>query len=185
MRTWAGRFLCLVSCAALLTACGGDEEDPSGSPSSSPPPSATAEPSTPSVEPASGARVELGSFQVRFPQGWEPRELGTLAVTTTGPEAEHLALTAHQAPAARPLDELIDAAVATGMWSKRPERLEDVEVDGVLMYHLAGPGLNGYTDEQLGAEFGGYNVTLTVSTTGSAADRRDLVDSLLASARWR
>lgn len=185
MRTWAGRFLCLVACAALLAACGDEDERPAGSPSSSPSPSESAEPSAPSVEPASGARVELGSFQVRFPQGWEPRELGTLAVTTTGPDAEHLALTAHQAPTARPLDELIDAAVATGMWSERPERLDDVEVDGVPMYHLAGPGLNGYTDEQFGAEFGGYNVTLTISTTGSRADRRDLIDSLLASAQWR
>ena len=37
---------------------------------------------------------------------------------------------------------------------------------------------------QFGAEHGGYDVSLTIGAVGPAAERQELIDSILATATW-
>lgn len=182
----------LLGCSVLLAGCGDDEEPPedapSGSPTSEAPSPSESEPTEPIVEPAAGPRVELGSLTVSYPEGYEPREseaLGAELVAASGPDGERLALGAYEDFSPQSLDEAVDLAITTGLWIRKPKRLVDLEVDGVSMYHLAGPGGVGSTIEQFGAEFGDFDMTFTVSTEGSKADRQELIDSILATATWK
>lgn len=191
MRTTTGGPLSLLlACSVLLAGCGGDEEPPESAPSGSPTSDAPSpsEPAEPTVEPAAGPEVELGSLTMRYPEGYEPREtedLGAQLVAASGSDGERVALGAYEDFSHDTLDESADLAITTGLWTSRPKRLDDLEVDGVLMYHLAGPAGAGSTIEQFGAEFGGYDMTFLVSTEGSAAERRQLIDSILVTATWQ
>lgn len=192
MRTTTGLALSLLVCSALLSGCGDDEKSPGDGPSASPtsvsPSPSGSEPGESTVEPASGAQVELGSLTVSYPEGFEPREseaMGAELVTATGPDGERVGLSAYEDFSHESLAKAVDLAITTGLWTSEPERLDDLDVDGVPMYHLSGPDGAGATLEQFGAEFGGYDMTLTVSTEGSAAERQALIDSILATASWK
>ncbi len=189
MRTTTGRALSLLMCSVLLAGCGDDEPPPAAptgsSTSADPSPS---EPEQTGPEPAAGPEVELGSLTLSFPVGYEPREtedLGAELVVGTGSDGERVALGAFEDFSRESLDEAVELAITTGLWTRRPKRLDDREVDGVPMYHLSGPTGGGSTIEQFGAEFGGYDMTFLVSSEGSDADRQLLIDSVLATATWK
>ena len=196
MRTTRARALPLLVCAVLLAGCGGGEEPSAGDPdeamtSASPSPTEGEEPDEPAVEPADGPRVEVGSLVIRAPKGYDMRRsinaggLGVDVVTAGGPGFERLTFTAYQAYDPVTLDEVVEETIEDGTWRRRPQRLDDVDVDGVPMYHLSGPTGIGYTDDEYGAEFGGYVIRIAVSTEGSKGERRELAESILATARWR
>ncbi len=183
MRTTTGLALSLLVCSVLLSGCGDDEKSPEGGPSESP----TGEAPSETSEPAAGPEIKLGSLTLSYPEGYDPREseaMGAEVVTATGPDGERLGLTAYEDFSHESLAKAVDLAITTGLWTSKPDRLDDLDVDGVPMYHLSGPGGAGATIEQFGAEFGGYDMTLVVSTEGSAADRQALIDSILATATW-
>lgn len=194
MRTLTARALPLLVCALVLTACGGDEPSAAGpdeETSASQTPTASAEPSEPAVEPADGPRVKVNSLVIRTPKGYTSRRsslgggLDVELVTASGPGFERLSFGSYQGQRPHSLDELVKKAAADVEWKRRPERLDDVEVDGVTMYHLSGPIGVGYTNEQFGAEVGNLIFRIVVSTEGGKAERRELADSILASARWQ
>lgn len=197
MRTTMSGALALLVCATLLGACGDDATTPgpaSGTASSSPSPSSSPgasepEPTEPSVQPATGAQVELGSLTLNLPAGFEPREASSMGgdlVTASGPDgAARIAFVAAEDFNRQSLDKAVEFAITTGFWTRKPKRLPDVEVDGVTMYHLSGPSGAGFTDVQFGTEHGGYDTSLTISASGSAAERQHLIDSILATASWQ
>lgn len=195
MRNTTARALSLLVCAAVLAGCGGDEPSVAGpdeeTSSASPSPTESAEAGEPAVEPADGPRVEVGSLVIRTPKGYTLRRsslgggLDVELVTASGPGFERLSFGSFQGYRAHSLDELVKEAAVDVEWKRRPERLDDVEVDGVMMYHLSGPIGVGYTTEQFGAEVGNLVVRIVVSTEGGKAERRELAASILASARWQ
>ena len=54
-----------------------------------------------------------------------------------------------------------------------------------MMYHLSGQDALGFTEEQFGAQFGGYDVSFGVATDGAKAERAELTASILATAEWK
>lgn len=193
MRRTTSGALSLLVCAALLGGCGEDEQDPDAEPgSSSSSPSADdpdpSESTESAVEPASGEVVRLGSLTVTFPQGFDTREASSMGgdvVTGDAPDGDaRIAFVAAEDYNRQSLDTAVEYAIAAGLWLRKPERLEDVKVDGVRMYHLSGPGTGGFTDVQFGAEHGGYDISLTIGAPGPAAERQALIDSILATATW-
>ena len=193
MRRTTSGALSLLVCAALLGGCGEDEPDPEAEPDASSTSTSAddtdpTEPSEPSVEPASGEVVELGSLTVTFPQGFDTREASSMGgdvVTGDAPDGDaRIAFVAAEDYNHQSLDTAVDYAIAAGLWTRRPKRLGDVEVDGVKMYQLSGPGSGGSTDVQFGAEHGGYDISLTIGAVGPAAERQELIDSILATATW-
>lgn len=193
MRTTTARALSLLVCAALLAGCGGDEPSTAGpdqETSASPTATASAEPSEPAVEPADGPRVKVNSLVIRTPKGYTTRRssvggLDIELVTASGPGFERLSFGSYPGYRPHSLDELVKKAAADVEWKRRPERLDDIEVDGVMMYHLSGPIGVGYTNEQFGAEVGNRIFRIVVSTEGGQAERQELADSILATARWQ
>lgn len=194
MRTTMSGALALLVCATLLGACGEDATTPGPASSSSSGSSSGAsepepEPTEPSVQPATGAKVELGGLTLNLPAGFEPREASSMGgdlVTASGPDgAARIAFVAAEDFNRQSLDKAVEFAITTGFWTHKPRRLPDVEVDGVTMYHLSGPSGAGFIDVQFGAEHGGYDTNLTISASGSAVERQHLIDSILATATWQ
>ena len=197
MRTMTVRALPLLVCAVLLAGCGGGGEPSAAGPdeettSASPSPTESAEPSEPAVEPADGPRVEVGTLVLRAPKGYTMRRsqgvggfLEVDLVTASGPGFERLTFGSFQGHRPHSLDELVKDSAEDVDWTRRPQRLDDVEVDGVMMYHLSGPSGVGYTDEEFGAEVGNLIFRIVISTEGGKAERQELADSILATARWR
>ena len=189
MRTTTGRALSLLLCATLLAGCGDDEPSPEGAPSDSPSgaSSTPSESSEPEVEPASGPRVKVGGLSMNLPRGFEPREaavMGSEIITSSGPDGERLALVSAESFNVQTVEEAISIAVETGNWVRKPKRLEDVYVDNVKMFRISGPSGIGYTEDEFGVEYGGYDVNLTIASQGSKAERQELIDSILASVTW-
>ncbi len=175
----------------LLAGCGDDDPPtpaPSGSttsPTDSASPSETTSPSDePSVEPASGQQETFGSFTMNFPKGWDVRALSDMAMAASGPDGEHLGVSAVPTTTQLSTDKLARDAIEDAMFVGKPVRFDDVEVDGVLMYHVRGPLGADQTRDLVGAEYGGYEMTLQLTTQLPEAAQQELIESMLASVTW-
>lgn len=194
MRRTLGRTVSAVVLVLGLAGCGGEEPE-AGPEESSSSAAATDEASqSPSGSPsgteadvpaADGPRVSKGSLTLHFPQGYEPRKVGTYLVSSTGPEGQDVAVTARQSVSTETLDESADIGADNGDWVGKPRRTDNVLVDGVEMWHFTGKNFGGYPADTYGVDFGGYDMVLYFASPTDRATHEDLVASILASVRWK
>ena len=85
------------------------------------------------------------------------------------------------------MDEAVRLTIKTWQDGGRPRRLEDVELDGVPAFHLAGPAGKYAVHEEYGALYEGDLVyfTFVLDNINSEAKRRAAIESSLATVRWR
>ncbi len=175
----------VAAATLVLGACGGTGAtgaDPSASPTAGEPSSTS--PAASSVEPATGPQVRTDTFTVRLPEGFRVTDDG-VAVAATGPSGDRMNLATLPLYADKSLHQLVDVAVGNGSWDSRPERLDDVVVDGVEMYHLSGPTGLGVTRDEVGAQTDATFAYADFDLRGPESVRRELIDSVLATWRWR
>jgi len=204
VRSHLGKFLPFVVVAALaLTGCGDDAEgdvdigptpqtsEPSGPSSASGSTDATAigEPSASStltVPPATGDVLELSNVSVRAPQGFqadppdmtylrfafERDGIGSIALANTPAVTEDVSL-----------PQQAEISIRNSGYSEDPSIEEPVEVGGVSMYHYGGQVNDSEYVEEYGAIYDGSQISVNflLAATDSAAERQELVDSVLAS----
>lgn len=194
MRRTLGRTVSAMATATVLVValagCGGEDpgaEEPSSSAAatSEAAESPSGSPSETGVPAADGPRVSKGSLTLHFPQGYEPRKVGTYLVSSTGPEGQDVAVTARQSISTETLDESADIGADNGDWVGKPTRAEDVLVDGVEMWHFTGKNFGGFPADTYGVDFGGYDMVLYFASPTDRSTHEDLVASILASVRWK
>lgn len=189
MRRWAGRFVWGAALVLALAGCGGEDPTPPADPgeasTSTGPTGDVTESEEPGTPAADGPRVSKGSLTLNFPQGYEPRKVGTMVVTSTGPLGEQMAVTANESMSVQTLDESAEMGADNGSWGAKPKRAGNVVVDGVEMWHFTGKDSIGWLADTYGVEFGGYDMVLQFATPLAAQEHDLVVDSVLASVRWK
>jgi hypothetical protein len=189
----------LVSLVTALAGCGGDDEDPStdpapsGSTSSgvSTDPTASDDP-TPSdpvstVEPATGPRVVTSRFSLTAPKGFTKRAvagefLGSF-VDLLPDDTIYFSILEDYRPLS--LDEMAESYVRNGPYERPPQYLPHVEVDGRMVFHVAGPIDDRSYGEAFGALVDGAGVTIEFQIHSPKPRRQEIVDSTMATLRWR
>ncbi|GAA2156657.1 hypothetical protein GCM10009844_45110 [Nocardioides koreensis] len=190
-----------LALALLLSGCGGGSDAsegpaaPTGSGSTSPSQSSSdsageTPSSTSTVEPATGPLLEAEHATMIAPTGYrhipDMVEFETSAGGSRGGSIDVVTLGETPWGSDEDLDEAV--RLTTRSWpAGRPDRLADVEIDGVPAFHLA--GLSGkYTAlEEYGALYQGDLVyfTFSLDNINSKAKRRAAIESSLATVRWR
>jgi hypothetical protein len=181
--------------ALSLGACSDDDpDDPTPEPTASTSPSPTASTSTsestePSVTPASGLLLDTGSATVNLPEGWKDNKNG-YPNTYSGSPAKSTGIQ---------LITVVDLAGASGyslddrardamaqLPGSKLTRKPDVELDGVPAYHIAGTAPVRGPYEEVGTGSHGRAISISFSLNDyTAAERREIVDSVIASFRWK
>lgn len=196
--------LTLATSTLLLVGLTGCSDDPPPSPAASPSessgsagsaepsPSESAEPTEPAVEPATGPVVSTPAGSLRVPEKW----------TTTGSE---LFTDAERAPdrgrditkdvygfigvdaetaESMTLDEA--AREAGRMTTTDGKRVADAELDGEPVFVITESTAFGNTEYTTGAWRDGRLVVIDIALLGAEKkDRTELVESVLASWRWK
>lgn len=178
-----------------LAACGGDDPGPSPDPSSpgstvGTPTGASGDPTsdpTSSVAPATGPRVVTSRFSFRAPEGFEKSPvagefLGS-ARDLLADDTVYFSILEDHRPAS--LDELRESYLRNAPYEKPPRVLPDLEIDGVTVFHVAGPIDDRSYGEAFGALVDGAGVTIEFQIHSPAPRRREIVDSTMATFRWR
>ena len=195
---------CGLALVLLLSGCGGGSDasagptDPASSSSdaadspSSAPSTDESPSSTPTVVPATGPLLKQEHATMNAPTGYRrqpdmvpfetsagSKQLGSIDVVSLsqmpwGDDAN--------------LDEAVRLTIKTS-WpdGPRPKRLEDVDLDGVPAFHLAGPAGEYKVLEEYGALYDGdlVHFTFVLDNINSKAKRRAAIESALATVRWR
>jgi hypothetical protein len=188
--------LLLVGLAALA-GCGGDDEpkaDPSPTDSTSTSTSPTTGGTSPSgptssstVTPASGPRVVTSRFSLQAPEGFEKRpvagELLGSFVDLLPDDAIYFGILEDYRP--QSLDEMAESYVRNGPFDTRPRFLPHVELDGRMAFHVAGPINDRSWGEAFGALVRGAGVTIEFQIHSPKPRRQEIVDSTMATLRWR
>jgi hypothetical protein len=181
--------------ALALGACSDDDpDDPTTAPtaSTSPSPTASTSPSEstePSVTPASGLLLDTGSATVNLPGGWKdnkngyPNTYSGSPVKSTG--IQLITVVDLAGASGYSLDERARDAMAQLPGSKLT-RKPDIELDGVPAYHLVGTAPVRGPYEEVGTGSHGRAISISFSLNDyTAAERREIVDSVIASFRWK
>jgi hypothetical protein len=165
---------------------------PSSSASSAPSPAedgTAGESASPSVAPASGPPLRMDTFRVNLPEGWER---GPTSSRIGGGTAEGgSVISVLDFPAAdATLDEMAREAIRsgrTGVRGARLERLPDFDLDGCAAYRVQGPGREGAYEAEVGCKHLDHDYRMTISLAPSVprAGRQRLIESVLASWRFR
>jgi hypothetical protein len=189
----------LVAVTALVTACGDDGEpgaDPTTSSSASPSEgSSPTETASPSVEPATGEKVVGLSYTARAPAGWKVRRGTTTAQlasmyaideTPDGDVTGFLRVADGNAFVYDdPLHRLAQQRINSGEYQKLPKMLDNVAVDGVEMYHVAGNVGNGNYIIDLGAIVGKNLTEIHIESDDLTPEElQEVLDSVLATWQW-
>ena len=181
---------------ALGTACSGSD-DPGAAPSpavtSSATKSASADPTesaTTSVEVATGPMLDMPLSSVRIPDDWRVMDplVSTQQDAADDDTASTISLGEIDAFGGTPsADELARNALKTNPYPLDPEVRPAVELDGVEFYHLAGKVQKLDHLEDFGAVVDDMIVNLTFhfSPEISPAERQEIVDSVVATFRWK
>lgn len=188
--------------ALVLTACSGSEEPTGGdgadagssesvapsassSESSSAPPSET--PETPEVAPATGPVLKVKGMQVNAPEGWETtiRVAAGHGAFPTGQIGTTAGVNRFPNSGLFTIDEIADEEVAD--MGRGGKRLDDLEVDGVQVYHLVGSEEKGVDLERFGTIVNDQRVALvfTFANDESRAEKDEIIQSMLASMKLR
>lgn len=180
----------LASLALAVAGCGGDDPSdttapPSGSPTS-PGPSTS---STPTVKPASGRKVSLAALTARTPQGFDydnslAKEIVFSASRDYRTEVTYSDITVFPGTSNRFAARL---SIKNSDWNPKPTIAPSVELAGTRWYHLIGPIGKGQHLEEFGTVTADSSRLVKVSfeMTGSAAQRKELVESVLATVRLK
>ena len=191
---------CGAALALLLSGCGGGDgasADPpssssstgspssSGSTDSSPSPSA----STPTVAPARGVLLEQASATMNAPTGFvHAPDLVHFQDSAFSTGSSNDVVSMSQSPwGGGSVSDAARLALKSSSYILPPKRLEDVLLDGVPAYHLAG-GPDRYTaGDMYGALYQGDLVTVEFdfSKQRSPAERRKMMASSLATFHWK
>jgi len=173
--------------ATLLAGCGsGGSSSSAADPPTSPAPT-TSSPTTPTVEPASGRRVDLRAFHARVPEGFDyDNSLAKEIVFSSSPDVnqniEYSDVTVYpgtsNAFAAR-------LSVRNSSWNPKPATAKPVTIDGTTFYHLTGPVGHGVRLDEYGSVQDSRLVKITFELQGPAGKRSQLVDSVLATVRLK
>jgi hypothetical protein len=191
--TWVA--LLLVGLAALA-GCGDDgptaDPGPTDSTSASTPPATGATtPSAPTssstVVPATGPRVVTSRFALRAPEGFEKRavagELLGSFIDLLPDDAIYFGIIEDYG--SQSLDQMAESYVRNAPYQKRPRFLPPVEVDGRMVFHVAGPINDRSYGEAFGALVRGAAVTIEFQIHSPAPVRKQIVASTMATLRWR
>ena len=177
----------LVAALALSTAVSGcNEEGGSAKDPDTPRPSGTT--SAPATEAADGPVLERPGFAVNAPDGWE---LDQAFSNDTIVQAKGSAMFPAQISVGivpQTVGSLDDVAASSldslrGQ-SPKARRLADGELGGEAAYHLGGPVPSMGRVEEYGLVHGGDQVYIQFQLGGSAAERRAVIDAVLASWEW-
>jgi hypothetical protein len=139
------------------------------------------------VAPATGPRLDGGNVSVNAPDGWvrgdslmrwiliaEPRDGGSFVQLAETPGTAAGATT----------DQLAKISFDTSM-PDNARRFPDVTLDGVEFYHVAGTRPAGLHVTEYGADHLGRFVTVTFNLYDiGSAERREIIESVMASLRW-
>ena len=191
--------LTTVTVALITLALGGCSDDGPDDPTPAPPTSATASPSDsaspsesaePFVTPASGPLLDTGSATINLPEGWKDDRNGLPSTFSGSPEKgsvmRHITIFDLQSvPPESPVDQLARNAL-TELPGAKLTRQPDVELDGEPAYHVSGTApVRGDYDE-VGTDANGRSIEIGFSLNGySAAERQEIIDSVIASFRWK
>ena len=182
----------------VLTACGSGTEDeepstPGGttsadaSESPSEPDAPASEEETPTVAPANGIAVEVKGMKAHAPRGWvagpdfvsqaganPPGVLGTAMMLYSFPVFGDLTVTT---------DDLAQDSTRSGGWQRRATRRDDVVIDGVDAFHVAGRVNPGQYSDVYGAVHADKQLTIVFNwmQQESRAYRDEVIGSVLAS----
>lgn len=161
-----------------------ESASPTASPSPAETPSATE--TTPEVAPATGPTLLVEGLRVRAPRGWHAnirlpigqgaypldRLVGTLIQVYRFPNSGLFTI-----------DELANVEVED--YGPKGKRRMNVVVDGRAMYHITGTGEDGEPVERFGTIVDDQRVAVTFyfGNRESTAEREEIIESVLASAR--
>lgn len=191
---------CGAALALLLSGCGGGDgasADPTSSGSSSSSPSPSSSPSTdpspsastPTVALARGVLLKQPSASVNAPTGFvrAPAMVDfQSSAYSTGSTNDVVSL--GQSPwGSSSVTDAAKLALKSSTYLVPPKRLEDVVLDGVVAYHLAGGPDHFTAGDMYGAIYEGDLVTIEFdfSKQRSPAERRKLMASSLATFHWK
>lgn len=177
-----------ASILLLSVGCSGNQSsDGSPPPGASAPatdPSATPSATTDPVAPATGALVKLPRIQLRVPHGWTNDGQTIDWQFSYGRQLDQVIVADPGAQGHSTLDEFADQLLPEhhGL-----ERVENVDVDGVTMFHATGRDNKYQVREEYGAVVDGSGVSIDFLffNRDPAAKRRKIVDSVLASVSWQ
>jgi hypothetical protein len=188
--TWVA--LLLVGLAALA-GCGDDDPTADPSPTDGTSSAATAPttggttPSAPTSSSTVGPRVVTSRFALQAPEGFKKRavagELLGSFIDLLPDDAIYFGIIEDYGNAS--LDEMAESYVRNGPYEKRPRFLPPVEVDGRMVFHVAGPINDRSWGEAFGALIRGAGVTIEFQIHSPAPVRKRIVESTMATLRWR
>lgn len=178
-----------VVVALVAAGCGSDPEgsppvDPATPSEASGSPAEPSESSSPSVEPASGPQIRHGVYSVRLPQGYEL--MGDAGMTKSGydPALPGLATLSEIGNfEGADLESVAADSSHEQAWDQAPQRLNDVEIDGVPAYHLQGTS-GGDAMDEFGALYQGTFARLVFTVRVGGEKRERAIASILASWEW-
>jgi len=193
---WVRRRRTTTALAALAlihaparAGCGDSSDGATADPpaSSGAPAGSSASPSA-SAAPATGKAVETSWFGARAPQGWQVVEtVPDFATYARKPGSDSFisfgAIETYGNTFT--LAQLAHHSLRSNSWAKRPSILAETTLAGEPAYHLRGPVGGGLFADVYGALYQGRQVELDIETEGSAAEHREVVDSVLASWQWK
>jgi len=179
-------MLAVLGCLALGAGGCGDGSSSAADPPTSPD-STDSSPTAPAVEPASGRKVDLLAFSARTPRGFDydnslAKEIVFSSSRDVRQNIEYSDVTVFpgtsNALAAR-------LSTKNSSWNPKPTVADPVTIDGATFYHLTGPVGDGVRLDEYGSVRGSRLVKISFELQGSAAQRQELVESVLATVQLR
>lgn len=183
--------LTLPASACSLDRSGAAGGDPDSAPAGSVAPGGDGSPGSRSsrlttAPPATGPLVETPAFRLRVPAGYTVDRSVTLSIGAyddAGPDM--IFIGDRENTSDLPLNEQVRISRDVGLWVGEVRRLPDVTVDGVTFYHLMGREAGIEHVEEFGAVHGGAGVRIVFNLFSAAHQRREVLQSVLASFEWR
>ena len=161
-RRGCGTAASALALAVALAGCGPGGDDAAADPTSdaggagSEEQSATQTPtepaSTPAVAPATGPVIAVRGLRANAPEGWEAKRPYAVMSAAVPMGAIGTAVYVYRFPnSGLSFDVLVESSRKQSGWKFKLKRLDDVELDGQLAFHLAGKVNPGEHIEEFGA----------------------------------
>lgn len=192
----ASRSAVVVSLLVLgLAACGGSDDDPDADPGPSTSPASPATSAAPTddptptstVAPATGIRVDTSRFSFRAPEGFENRPIsGELigSVVDLLPD-DTIFFSIFEDYRVSTLGEMAQAYLDATSYEILPKRRPDTVIDGRPVFHLSGPVSDRSHADAYGLMVDGAGVNITFDLHSDPARRKEIIESTLATLRWK